>query len=62
MYQSKIFHGNFNTTINGKTQTADVEFNEWMKKHPNIKINNLDYKHTRYGDHSILVVYNKEDV
>lgn len=62
MYQSKIFHRNFNTTINEKIQTADEGFNEWMKEHPNVKINSLDYRHTTHGNHSILIIYNEEDI
>lgn len=62
MYQTKLFYGNFNVTINGKPELADLKFNEWMKNNPDIEIIRLDYKHTTNGDHSILLIFDKGDI
>lgn len=62
MYQSKIFHGNFNVTINGKPDLADSKFNEWMQNNSNTEIVRLDYRHSTNGEHSILLIYDKGDI
>lgn len=56
MYQTKIFSGCFNNS-GGQAITADDKFNEWVKDNPNIEIIDFVYRHTRYGDHSIAVLY-----
>lgn len=63
MYKSKIFHGSFGN-LGGYTEKADDKFNEWIKEQPNIEIIEFKYMHSRYGDHSIAILYidkTKED-
>lgn len=59
MYQTKLFSGTFHE-INGEIQSAEKEFNEWMKSHPNVEIIKYVYKHIRYGDHSIAILYKEK--
>lgn len=59
MYQTKLFSGYFHE-INGEMKSAEKEFNEWMEKHPDIEIVKYVYKHKKYGNHSIAILY-KED-
>jgi len=56
MYQMKIFNGTFSK----ESESADVEFNMWIKEHPNIEIVDFKYQQARYGDHSICILYKEE--
>ncbi len=48
-YKTKIFFGNLN-------DPADIQFNLWInEKH--IRIINFQYEQSRYGDHSIAILY-----
>ena len=49
--RSKIFFGNANGT------RADDLFNDWIKEHPDILIQEFRYQQARYGDHSIAILY-----
>lgn len=60
MYKTKICSGCFHG-LGTVVKSADEEFNEWSKEHPDIEIIKFVYKHTRYGDHSIAILY-KEDM
>lgn len=55
MYQCIIFSSSFSSE-----ETADDMFNEWIKEHPNIEIINFRYQQSRYGDHSICILYKEE--
>lgn len=36
---------------------ADDMMNEWLDKHPEIKVIDFKYQQARYGEHSICVMY-----
>jgi hypothetical protein len=55
-YKTKIFFG----TSGGGGLSADIIFNEWIKKHKNIEILNFKYQQARYGDHSICILYKEK--
>ncbi|MCM1439730.1 MAG: hypothetical protein NC131_11115 [Roseburia sp.] len=50
MYQTKVFLG----TV---SEPADEKFNQWAKEHVDIEIIQYRYEMTRYGDHSIALLY-----
>ena len=54
MYQTRIFFG-----TNGLP--ADVDFNKWIKDHPNIEILQFKFQQARYGDHSIAILYKENE-
>lgn len=56
MYQTKLFSGSFHA-VGGPVKPADEEFNEWIKDHQDIEIIKFIYKQTKYGDHSIAILY-----
>lgn len=55
MTKMKIFAGN----LTGSTTAAD-KFNEWIEKNPSVEIVSVQYQQARFGDHSILVVYEEK--
>lgn len=55
MTRMKIFAGNL-----ASSTTAADKFNEWIEKNSNAEIVSVQYQQARYGDHSILVVYEEK--
>ena len=53
MIKFKTFFGNSSCV------TADEKANSWLTKHTNIRICNMQYQQTRYGDHSICIMYDE---
>ena len=49
--KSKIFFGN------AFGDRADDLFNDWIKDHADILIREFRYQQSRYGDHSIAILY-----
>lgn len=60
MYQVKIFAGTFRSFGGQQSKHADDYFNEWITNHPNIEIIKFKYQQSRYGDHSIAILYKEE--
>ena len=40
---------------------ADIDANEWLNEHPEIKVVDFKYQQARFGDHSICIMYEVED-
>lgn len=53
--KAKIFFGNAGGT------RADQLFGEWMEEHPHAVIIDFKYEQVRYGDHSIVILYEEKD-
>ena len=53
--KAKIFFGNYSGL------TADQKFGEWIEDHSNVKIIDFRYEQTRYGDHSIAILYEENE-
>lgn len=50
----------FKTFFGRTTNRADETANIWLSRNPNIKIIQMQYQQSRYGDHSICIMY--EDI
>lgn len=53
MTKFKIFFGMSN-------KPADHEANEWLIHNPKVKILQMKYQQSRYGEHSICIMYEEE--
>ena len=63
MIKFKIFFGSSTNQL-GKGMTADDKANAWLAENPNIDILQMEYQQTKYGDHSICIMYEecKDDI
>ena len=55
MIKFKLFYGEFRNGV-----PADIKANEWVKEHPDIGIISMQYQQSRYGAHSICIMYQEE--
>lgn len=60
MIKFKIFYGSFPSGLQPNAITADIQANEWLKEHSDISVISMQYQQTRYGDHSICIMYEEE--
>lgn len=56
MIKCKIFNGAFGLD----SLNADEKFNQWITEHPNIDVLEFKYCHSRYGTHSICILYKEK--
>lgn len=54
MIRFKIFFG---TAGCASCVSADVKVNEWLEQNPDIEILEIKYQQSRFGDHSICIMY-----
>lgn len=56
MIKFKIFFGSSTNQL-GRGMSADDKANEWLADHPFVDILQMKYQQSRYGDHSICIMY-----
>ena len=56
MIKCKIFNGAFGLD----SLNADEKFNQWITEHPNIDVLEFKYCLSRYGAHSICILYKEK--
>lgn len=54
MYQTKLIIGDYQNK-------ADEQMNKWLMKNENIEIVDFKYFQSRYGDHSICILYKENN-
>lgn len=58
MLKFKIFFGNDSKLSGG---TADDKANAWLKENPDVEIIDMKYQQSRFGDHSICIMYKENE-
>lgn len=56
-YRTKEFKGKTYAYRNGKSNNLDDKMDEWLKKHPNIKILEFKYGVADKDNSSVMILY-----